>query len=323
MAAALRGERPTLAGNSRMHAQQVQVLQLVSRDEVPAVPIAEVEEDLKVIRSYQPKARRVFLTGANPFVLSYDRLLELGLLIRKYLRHCESIGMFARISDIKPKTAEELKNLRHLGFDGISIGTESGDDDTLAAMNKGYAARDIIEQCKKLEEADIRYNFVYLTGLAGERATASGMRCPHGRGIFNRLHPFTINIVMPLTVFPESELYGEIRHGNFVEAPEHERLSELRTLISRLRIETTLLGNTVSNAVPFIGRIPDDKVRLLDELNAAMRNVGERELRRYRETASNRCERAAGRSAVRRKTPAILCIAGVMQNAVHFRPALP
>lgn len=244
-------------------------------------PIAEVEEDLKVIRSYQPKARRVFLTGANPFVLSYDRLLELGLLIRKYLRHCESIGMFARISDIKPKTAEELKNLRHLGFDGISIGTESGDDDTLAAMNKGYAARDIIEQCKKLEEADIRYNFVYLTGLAGKgNGERNAVRTAE---VFDRLHPFTINIVS-LTVFPESELYGEIRHGNFVEAPEHERLSELRTLISRLRIETTLLGNTVSNAVPFIGRIPDDKVRLLDELNAAMRNVGERELRRYRDS---------------------------------------
>ncbi len=131
-------------------------------------PITEVEEDLKVIQSYQPKARRVFLTGANPFVLSYNRLLDLGLLIRKYLRHCESIGMFARISDIKPKTVEELKNLRHLGFDGISIGTESGDDNTLAVMNKGYTANDIIEQCKKLEEANIRYNLVYLTGLAGK-----------------------------------------------------------------------------------------------------------------------------------------------------------
>ena len=30
-------------------------------------PIAEVEEDLKVIQDYQPRARRVFLTGANPF----------------------------------------------------------------------------------------------------------------------------------------------------------------------------------------------------------------------------------------------------------------
>lgn len=244
-------------------------------------PITEVEEDLKVIRSYQPKARRVFLTGANPFVLSYNRLLDLGLLIRKYLRYCESIGMFARISDIKSKTVEELKNLRHLGFDSISIGTESGDDDTLAVMNKGYSANDIIEQCKKLEEANIRYNFVYLTGLAGK---GQGERnAINSANIFNQLHPLTINFVS-LTVFPESELYEEIQRGNFIEATEHERLLELRTFISKLCIETTLLGNTVSNTVPFIGMIPNDKVRLLNELDLAIKNIGEGELRQYRDS---------------------------------------
>ena len=113
-------------------------------------PIKEVEEDLKVIQRYQPKARRVFLTGANPFALSYNRLLDLCLLIRKYLSYCESIGMFSRITDIKSKTVQELKDLRHLGFDSISIGTESGDNEILAGMNKGYTADDIIEQCKKL-----------------------------------------------------------------------------------------------------------------------------------------------------------------------------
>ena len=46
-------------------------------------PVSEVESDLKIIQEYQPKARRVFLTGANPFALSYNRLLDLGLL---YLR---------------------------------------------------------------------------------------------------------------------------------------------------------------------------------------------------------------------------------------------
>lgn len=185
-------------------------------------PIAEVEEDLKVIQDYQPRARRVFLTGANPFALSYNRLLDLGLLIRKYLRYCESIGMFSRISDIKSKTVEELQNLRHLGFDSISIGTESGDDNTLAMMNKGYTANDIIEQCKKLEEANIRYNFVYLTGLAGRNK--GEQNAVNTANVFNQLHPFTINFVS-LTVFPESELYQEIQCGNFVEATEHERLS--------------------------------------------------------------------------------------------------
>lgn len=242
-------------------------------------PMTEIEEDLKVIRSYQPKARRVFLTGANPFALSYNRLLDLGLLIRRYLRHCESVGMFARISDIKPKTIEELKNLRHLGFDSISIGTESGDDDTLAAMSKGYTADDIVEQCKKLEEADIRYHLVYLTGLAGkDGGERNAVRTAE---VFNQLHPFTINFVS-LTVFPESELYEEIQCGDFVEASERERLLELRTLISRLRIKTTLLGNTVSNAVPFVGALPDDKVRILMELDSAVKNRSEKELKQYR-----------------------------------------
>lgn len=244
-------------------------------------PITEIEEDLRVIQTYQPKARRVFLTGANPFALSYNRLLELGLLIRKYLRYCESIGMFSRIADIKPKTVEELKNLRHLGFDSISIGTESGDDNTLEAMNKGYTANDIIEQCKKLEEANIRYNLVYLTGLAGK--DKGEQNAVNTADVFNRLHPFTINFVS-LTVFPDSELYEEIQRGDFVEATEHERLLELRTFISRLHIETTLLGNTVSNTVPFIGMMPNDKVRLLNELDLAIKNMDESELREYRDS---------------------------------------
>lgn len=242
-------------------------------------PAAEIEADLKVIREYQPRARRVFLTGANPSALSYGRLLDLGLMIRKYLRHCETIGCFSRISDIKSKTVEELKNLRHLGFDSISIGTETGDDETLARMNKGYTAADILEQCRKLDEANIRYNLVYLTGLAGKGKGQENAN--NTLKVFNQLHPFTINFVS-LTVFPNSELYQEIQRGEFTEATEHERLLELKTLISKLNVTTTLLGNTVSNAVPFIGMIPNDRARILKGMDAAINQIGETELKQYR-----------------------------------------
>lgn len=244
-------------------------------------PTAEIESDLEVIREWQPKARRVFLTGANPFALSYNWLLNLGLLIRKFLPCCETIGMFARITDIRPKSVEELKNLRHLGFDGISIGTETGDDGTLARMNKGYAVADIIEQCHKLDEAGIRYNLSYLTGLAGKgRSVQNAIR---SAGLFNSLHPFVINIVS-LTVFPESELYQEIQKGEYVEAGEHERLKELHTLVSSLQVKTTLLGNTVSNAIPFVGILPNDRARILKELDSALNELGEMELRQYRDS---------------------------------------
>ena len=48
-------------------------------------PMEEIETDLKVIHEYQPRARRVFLTGANPFVLTVGRLTDIALLVRKYV----------------------------------------------------------------------------------------------------------------------------------------------------------------------------------------------------------------------------------------------
>ena len=62
-------------------------------------PLSEVEEDLIVIRQWQPRARRVYLTGANPFALSYNKLMDVALLLRKYLPHMVSFGMFARVTD--------------------------------------------------------------------------------------------------------------------------------------------------------------------------------------------------------------------------------
>ena len=130
-------------------------------------PMSEIVSDLEIIRHYQPRARRVFLTGANPFALSFDRLKELAMTVHDYLPRCR-IGTFSRISDIKHKTVEQLKELRSYGFNGLSIGTETGDDITLAEMNKGNTAQDTFEQCRKLEEAGIEYYIVYLTGLAGK-----------------------------------------------------------------------------------------------------------------------------------------------------------
>ncbi len=65
-------------------------------------PLSEVEADLKVIRQWQPRARRVYLTGANPFALSYNKLIDIAILLRKYLPHLVSFGMFARVTDIAP-----------------------------------------------------------------------------------------------------------------------------------------------------------------------------------------------------------------------------
>lgn len=240
---------------------------------------AELESDLRLIARYQPRARRVFLVGANPFALSCGRLIRLADLIRDYLPRTATIGMFARIADILRKSPGELRELRARGITGISIGTETGDDPTLAFMNKGCTADDILRACRRLDEAHIEYYFTYMTGLAG---AGNGLRAARNTvRIFNRLHPYILSVVS-LTLFPEAPLAGEIAAGRFVPMPERERLAELRELVAGLDVPLTLLADTVSNPVPLCGRLPEDRARMLRELDAALVAADETSLSEYR-----------------------------------------
>lgn len=66
-------------------------------------PLQEFKEDLEELANYQPTARRIFLTGANPFAMSYENLVERALLVHDYLAECQTIAMFSSIRDIKNK----------------------------------------------------------------------------------------------------------------------------------------------------------------------------------------------------------------------------
>lgn len=242
-------------------------------------PMAEIDADLQIIARWQPRARRVFLVGANPFALSYERLVQLADRIRDRLPKVQTIGMFARVDDIARKTDAELRELRARGFTGLSIGTETGDDPTLLRMNKGTTAAEILFQSRRLDDAGIEYYFTYMTGLAG---AGNGERAARATAeLFNRTHPFLIGVVS-LTVFPDTVLGREVQAGLFREAGELERLDELRTLLERLEIPVTIDAHTVSNAVPLFGRLPEDRTRLLRELDMAQAVSDERDLAAYR-----------------------------------------
>ncbi len=242
-------------------------------------PMEEIEADLAVVARHQPRARRIFLVGANPFVLSYDRLVRLIDRIRDFLPKVRTVGMFARITDIAAKSDEELRELRARGITGLSIGTETGDDPSLAFMNKGHTSADIREQCRRLDEAGIEYYLTYMTGLAG---AGNGERAARATAaLFNCLHPYIVGIVS-LTLFPDAPLAADVAAGRFIEAGERERLEELRTFIAGLTIPTTVMGHTVSNTVPLLGRLPEERARLLRETDEALARFSEEELSAYR-----------------------------------------
>lgn len=243
-------------------------------------PLNEVKDDLKEASGFYRKVERVFFTGANPFVLSENKLRTLAKMVKEYYPTCQTIGSFARITDITSKSVAQLKELKQLGYDGLTIGVETGDDEALQFMNKGYTSRDIVEQTHKLDEAGIHYNFFYLTGISGAGKGKHGAK--ETAKIFNQCHPQIIGPSM-LTIYKTSKLYQEIKKGNWQEELEIEKLIELRTLIENLNIEVTFLTMGASNLIQVRGDLPYDKKKMLKHLDDIIKHADEKKLRTYRE----------------------------------------
>ncbi len=223
--------------------------------------------------------QRVFLTGANPFVLKYERLMTIARLVQNYLPSVKTIGSFARITDITAKSDEELSSLYHAGYDGLTIGIETGDDDALRFMNKGYTAADIVKQCGRLDRAGIHYCFFYLAGISGAGHGEAGAKAT--AGVCNQLHPSLIGANM-LTVYPDSELYQEMQRGSWKEAGEIEKYKEMRVLLQNLDIPIQFAALGASNAFQLQGLLPKDKNALIAELDRIIQTVREEDLREYR-----------------------------------------
>ena len=259
-------------------------------------PLADVESDLQEAQLWSTdpisiltarlqgiprpeQIQRAFLTGANPFVLKYERLISIADLIRQYIPSIQTIGCFARITDITLKSDEELEALCRAGYDGLTIGIETGDDEALQFMNKGYTAADIVKQCQRLDRAGIHYSFFYLVSISGAGRGEIGAKAT--AAVCNQLHPTRIGVNM-LTIYPDSELYQEIQRGNWKEEGEIEKYKEIRSLLENLEIPTQFAALGASNAFQFQGTLPEDKETLAATLNKIIETVKEDDLREYR-----------------------------------------
>ena len=229
-------------------------------------PMEWLEEDLRELQVLAPNAKTIQLLSANPLALSFDRLMPRLQLIRKYLPNLQHMYAATRVDDIKNKTIEQLKALRDIGVDEISLGVESGDDWTLQRVNKGYTAQDIPEQCHKLDEAGIRYWMTFLNGVAGREHSHD--HAVHSAEIFNQCHPMLVG-TGGLTLFPGTPLLEEAGRGEFTPLDEREMMQELHTFLQHLTCDCELNTHHTSTlhlTGPFLPR----KQQLLDALQDAI-----------------------------------------------------
>lgn len=236
-------------------------------------PVEQVEKDLKEAKDAYPGAKKIWASGGNPFALSPDKLIRLGHLFKKYYPEAV-VSTYARIDDLYRKSIADIKAIHDAGIDDIMIGIESGDDEVLSFVNKGYTAADIVRECQKLDAAGMPYRMIYLGGLAGKGKLVESAK--KSAAVINQIHPYYM-ILTNVTIMPGTKLYQQRESGEFTESTEKERLMEIRELISDLRNPIVVDSGTASSSVYFVADLPKDREVLREQLDRYIASFSEKD----------------------------------------------
>ena len=212
----------------------------------------------------RPDTDRVFLENGDPFSLPAERLVEIADMVRSYLPKVETIAMYASVKNIKSKSDADLLRLRACGVNDLNIGVESGLDEALDKMNKGYTARDALRELERLGSAGISYGANIIFGCAGpDKRFENAEATAH---LLNRTKPYLI-FTGTIHADPGCPLYDDMQSGAFRESTFGEYLEEEEALLWALTLENCLFfGLPPSNVVRMRGRLSRDKAELLAEV---------------------------------------------------------
>ena len=223
-----------------------------------------IERQLAWAKIRCPNKDRVFLENGDPFALPAERLLEIADMIHTYLPKVETIAMYASVKNLKSKSDEDLQRLRASGINELNIGVESGLDEALAAMEKGYTAAEAFYHLERLGKAGITYGANIIFGCAGpdkwrENAVATAE-------LLNKTKPYLI-FTGTIHADPGCPLYDDMQSGAFVESTFGEYLDEEEEILTALTLdECYFFGLHPSNVVQTRGWLSRDKDELIAEV---------------------------------------------------------
>ena len=239
-------------------------------------PLEEIVDDIAEAAWAYPQVRRVFLVNGDAFCLPADALLNIAEIIHEALPNVQTIGCYARIPNVAAKTDEELAALAAAGYDNINIGVESGLDDVLAFMNKGYTVEEARRQFARLHAAGLPFNVNIINAAAGPKRIAE--HAAANAALVNEAQP-TLIFVSPLHVDPGTPLIGLIERGAFEECTLGQYLEEEVAFLEGLELDDCVFfGAHVSNPVPVTGWLPRDKQALLAALRDGMASIPREQL---------------------------------------------
>jgi len=212
-----------------------------------------------------PDTCRIFLADGDVMRRPFE---ELELILTELAAHFPDlarVNLYPTGSAIAAKTDAQLLALRALKLHTLYLGLESGDEEILRRVRKAETAEGMVEAGQRAPRAGLRISVMILLGLGGAERNREHAEGP--AAALNRMQPRLLAALRVVPV-PGTELYADVKAGQFQQLSEYHAVQELREIITRLNLTNTVFrANHTSNVVPLEGRLPRDQARLVAALD--------------------------------------------------------
>lgn len=225
--------------------------------------------DILFASKYMHNQHRLFLMDGDALIIPQRKLVWILDTIQEHLPWVRRVGAYGNAKSIKMKSDDQLAQLQEKGLGILYLGVESGDDETLKKVCKGTSAENLIEQGRRVKKAGIKLSVTVLLGIAGR---SDSLR--HAKATGELLSAMDPNYVGALTVMllPGTPLDEDSRAGRFELLGTSELLLELREMFQHTHLNSGLfMANHASNYLPIKARMPKDREKILELIDAALR----------------------------------------------------
>ena len=234
-----------------------------------ARPAGEVLEDVREAGRRFPDTRRVFLLDGDAMTLSTARLVPVLEALSAAFPRLQRVGSYVNAVSVLPKSDADLARLRDLKLTIGYLGLETGDPETAAHIVKGATVEEEVEAVRRAQAAGIKMSVMVLLGVAGR--TRSKQHAAATAQALTRMDPRYVSCLC-VTPVEGTPMAAEVARGDLVLPTPEETLDELRTIVAESRLTAAVFrSNHASNWLPLSGRLPADRERLLEAIDAARR----------------------------------------------------
>ncbi|MFO7737468.1 MAG: radical SAM protein [Desulfatiglandaceae bacterium] len=232
-------------------------------------PVKEICEDIDEACTYYGKnVRSLFFPAGNTIAMPTDDLSTICRFAREAFPGLQRITVYGSSQFVAKKGLEDLKRLRKAGLTRIHVGLESGDDEILRRVNKGTTASEQIAAGRITTKAGIELSEYVILGLGGVERTYA-----HALGTAEAINAIDPDFLRLRTLVPKINtlLLHEIKKERFQLLSPHQVLRETRLLLENIVCQTVLRSDHYTNYLNLSGSLPEDKGRLLAEIDCALR----------------------------------------------------